>query len=81
MMIIFALTLPLPDDYILQTDACGSAISAVLSVRTQATEHPVTYFSQKLSDAERKYGTTAVEAPAVVKAIKHFAIYLTVSTP
>lgn len=64
------------DDFVLQTDASGHGIGAVLSVMRDGEELPVGYFSKKLSPAERKYAATELECLAVVRAVEHFAVHL-----
>ncbi|MDD9817374.1 MAG: RNase H-like domain-containing protein [Gammaproteobacteria bacterium] len=69
--------------FILDTDASGTGIGAVLS-QVSCPEHysdpeqerVVAYYSCTLSRAERQYCVTRKELLAVVKAIKHFHIYL-----
>ena len=53
----------------LTTDASDVAVGAVLA---QADDRPISFFSKKLSDAERKYSTFDRELLAVFLAIKHF---------
>ena len=53
----------------LTTDASDVAVGAVLA---QADDRPVSFYSKKLSDAERKYSTFDRELLAVFLAIKHF---------
>ena len=51
------------------TDASGLAVGAVLA---QSGDRPISFFSKKLSDAEKKYSTFDRELLAVFLAIKHF---------
>ena len=63
--------------YCLQTDASGLGIGAVLcQSNDQGEEHPVAFFSRKLSPAETNYSAVELECLGVVKAIEHFQIYL-----
>ena len=39
-------------------------------------EHPVSYFSKKLSPCQRKYSTIEKETFAVIMALQHFEVYL-----
>ena len=72
-----SLTLPVPtDSFVLQTDASGVGIGAVLSVLRQDVEYPVAFYSKKLLQRERKYAASELEALAVVVAITHFEAYL-----
>ena len=69
--------------FILDTDASGTGIGAVLS-QVSSPEHcsnpeqerVVAYYSCTLSQPERRYCVTRKELLAVVKAIKHFHVYL-----
>ena len=71
------LTLPVPaDSFILQTDASGVGLGAVLSVVREDVELPVAYFSKKLLPRERRYSASELEGLAVVVAVQHFQPYL-----
>ena len=71
------LTLPTDkDNFILQTDASGVGIGAVLSVQREGEELPVAFFSRKLKERERRYSATELEGLAVVEGVSHFEIYL-----
>ena len=71
------LTLPVPaDSFILQTDASGVGLGAVLSVVRQDVELPVAFFSKKLLPRERRYSASKLEGLAVVVAVQHFQPYL-----
>ena len=72
-----ALTLPMDrDDFVLQTDASGVGIGAVLSVRRDGEELPVAFYSRKLKERERRYSATELEGLAVVEGVSHFEVYL-----
>ena len=72
-----SLTLPtVQDDFLLQTDASGLGIGAILSVVRQKEELPVAYFSRKLKPREQKYSATELEGLAVMAAVQHFDVYL-----
>ena len=72
-----SLTLPLPSDsFVLQTDASGVGLGAVLSVTRGEEERPVAYYSRKLQPRETRYSATELEGLAVVDAILHFDAYL-----
>ena len=75
------LIIPTEDDtFVLQTDASGTGIGAVLSVKKDTGEKPVAFFSRKLLPREQKYSATELEGLAVVDAITHFGTYL-ISSP
>ena len=72
-----SLTLPTIDDqFIVQTDASGRGVGAILSVVRDGQELPVAYFSRKLKPREMKYSATELEGLAVVNAVQHFDVYL-----
>ena len=67
----------LNEPYILQTDASGYAIGAVLSqIGDDGKEHPIAYISRTLNKHERKYSTTEKECLAVLNACEKFKDYL-----
>ena len=71
------LTLPVPaDSFVLQTDASGVGLGAVLSVVREDVEYPVAFYSKKLLPRERQYSASELEALAVVVAVGHFEAYL-----
>lgn len=59
--------------FILQTDASGYALGAILSNKDR---RPVAYASRSLNKAEKRYPTIEKELLAIVWAIKHFRPYL-----
>ena len=72
-----SLTLPtVQDEFLLQTDASGLGIGAILSVVREEVEFPVAYFSRKLKPREQKYAATELEGLAVMAAVQHFDVYL-----
>ena len=72
-----SLTLPLPSDqFVLQTDASGVGLGAVLSVQRDGEELPVAFYSRKLQPRERRYSATELEGMAVVAEVSHFDAYL-----
>ena len=72
-----SLTLPVvSDQFLLQTDASGVGLGAVLSVLREEKELPVAFFSRKLLPRERRYAATELEGLAVVEAVLHFSVYL-----
>ena len=71
------LTLPVSSDsFILQTDASGVGLGAVLSVRRGEEELPVAFHSRKLQPREQRYSASELECLAVVDAVNHFGCYL-----
>ena len=64
------------DRFVLDTDASGYGVGAVLAQVQKGEERVIAYYSQVLSRPERQYCTTRRELLAVVKAVKHFHPYL-----
>ena len=63
--------------FILQTDASGRAIGAVLSqVGEDGEEHPIAYYSRKLLPCEEKYSTIEKECIAIILDVQTFRVYL-----
>ena len=63
--------------FTLYTDALKIAVGAVLLQRdTAGVERPISFFSKKLSSAQRNYFTFERECLAVVCALEHFRVYL-----
>jgi len=62
--------------FILDTDASGHAIGAVLSQIQNGEEKVIAYASKMLSDTQKKYCTTYRELLAVVNFVKYFRHYL-----
>ncbi|KAJ8346565.1 hypothetical protein SKAU_G00279660 [Synaphobranchus kaupii] len=62
--------------FVLDTDASGEGVGAVLSQGWPEGEKVVAYYSKALSKAERRYCVTRRELLAVVFAIRHFKYYL-----
>ena len=60
------------DVFTVQTDA--SYVGG--GVCRDGGELPVTFYSRQLKDAETRYAVTELECLAVVKAIRHFEVYL-----
>jgi hypothetical protein len=69
----------LPDldkQFILQTDASGFALGAVLLQETDGIKHPVAYASRKLLSRECNYTVGERECLAVVWAVQKFSRFL-----
>ena len=62
--------------YILDTDASGYGIGAVLSQIQDGQERVLAYYSKSLSKTERRYCVTRRELLAVIDSIKHYHHYL-----
>ena len=63
-------------DFVLDTDASGDGLSAVLSQMTIGEERVLAYASRALSRLERKYCATRWEMLGLVWAAHHFRPYL-----
>ena len=64
-------------DFILETDASGEGLGAVLAQKHQdGGIGPVAFASRTLQQHEKNYGATELEALGVVLAAKHFRPYL-----
>ena len=64
-------------EFLLQSDASGRGIGAVLSQTTaEGVERPVAFFSRKLQPRETRYSAVEKECLGIVAALKHFDVYL-----
>ena len=64
--------------FILQTDASGRGVGALLSQRDDCgNDRPVAYYSQKLLPCEEKYSAIEKECLAIKLGIQAFSLYLT----
>ena len=61
--------------FILQTDASGVGVGAVLS-QGEEEDQPIAYFSRKHLPREQAYSTVENECLSIVLAVKHFKPYL-----
>ena len=63
--------------FLLETDAFGVALGAVLSQRqSDGTVRPVAYASRTLQPHAKNYGISELEGLGVVWSVKHFTHYL-----
>ena len=61
----------------LMVDASDQTMGAVLMQRGGDGDlHPVAYFSKKFLAYQRNYSTVEKEAPGLISALLHFAVYL-----
>ena len=79
-MLTKAPVLAFPDfkrDFILETDASGTGLGAVLSHKQEdGTTKPICFASRTLQTHKANYAVSELEALAVVWAVKHFRVYL-----
>lgn len=64
------------DGFILETDASGTGIGAVLSVERGSDLLPVAFYSKQLQGPEQRYSAQELEGLGLFKSIHHFAFYL-----
>ena len=77
--LVEATVLAYPDpkgNFILDTDASGVGLGAILSQEQDGHERVIGYYSRSLTKSERRYCVTRRELLAVVDALKHFHTYL-----
>ena len=70
------LSFPKEGTFILDTDASGVTIGAVLSQKQDGVEKVIAYFSRSLDRTQRQYCVTRRELLAVIKSLDHFNPYL-----
>lgn len=64
------------EEFLLTTDASGTAIGGILSQGKLGEDQPVCYASKTLSETEIKYSTIERECFAIIYMTKHFRPYL-----
>ena len=62
--------------FILETDASGLGLVAVLSQENKRQIHPIAYASRILDPHERNYGISELETLGLVWAVRHFRPYI-----
>jgi len=68
----------LENPFELEVDTSSFTIGATLSQQDEQQRwHPVAYFSETLSEAERNYDVYDRELLAIVKSLRHWRVYLT----
>lgn len=65
------------EHFLLETDASGIGLGAVLSQKQKDGEyHPIAYASRSLQPSEKNYGISELETLALVWAVKYFRTYI-----
>lgn len=62
--------------FVLETDASGVGLGAVLSQEQDGQVHPIAYASRTLDPHERNYGISELETLALVWAVHYFRPYI-----
>ncbi len=71
------LCIPQPSDkFVLETDASGTGVGAVLSVVRHGELLPVRFYSRQLHGAEEIYSSQELECLAIYSGSNHFSFYL-----
>ena len=63
-------------EFILETDASGTGLGAVLAQKHNGEVHPIAYASRTLDPHEKNYGISELETLALVWAVRYFRPYL-----
>ena len=66
----------LNEEFILETDASGVSLGAILSQNKDGHVHPIAYASRALDCHESNYGITELETLGLVWAVRHFCPYI-----
>ncbi len=64
------------DVFVLDTDASGTGVGAVLSVVRRGEKLPVAFFSRQLQGAQKSYSAQELEGLGVYESVRHFAYFL-----
>ena len=64
----------------IETDASDMAIGACLTQEHKGQQHPIAYYSQKMSPAEENYNIHNKELLGIVAALQHWRVYAEGST-
>ncbi len=74
---VTCLCIPVSSDiFVLETDASGTGVGAVLSVDRMDVLYPVAYYSKQLQGPEKRYSVQELEGLGLFRAITHFTFYL-----
>ena len=64
------------EEFVLETDASGVGLGAILSQIQEGQLHPIAYASRTLDCHERNYGISELETLGLIWAVKHFRPYI-----
>ncbi len=74
---VTCLCIPVSSDiFVLETDASGTGVGAVLSADRMDVLSPVEYYSKQLQGSEKLYSAQELEGLGLFRAITHFTFYL-----
>ena len=62
--------------FVLAVDASDLGVGAVLLQEYEGIEHPISYFSKKLNECQKRYSTIEKEALSLLMALQHFEVYV-----